>query len=161
VLAAAFTAKAAPISRDRLDELKDRLQTLESMLPTLNEADLDEGLIRDISGHETEGLEVVSEGGSPPSAAMQAWARELPVGSWFQLQYRNRLETVQLAWTGARHQMLLFVSPQGRAVLFPLQRLAAYLQANLIRPAQEEALTVRATRDALARLERDPEALLR
>ncbi|MBB5206242.1 hypothetical protein HNQ51_003587 [Inhella inkyongensis] len=161
VLAAAFTAKAAPISRDRLDELKDRLQTLESMLPTLNEADLDEGLIRDISGQETEGLEVVSEGGSPPSAAMLAWARELPLGSWFQLQYRNRMETVQLAWTGARHQMLLFVSPQGRAVLFPLQRLAAYLQAHLIRPAQDEALTVRATRDALARLERDPEALLR
>ncbi len=160
-LAAAFTAKAAPIPRDRLEELMDRLQTLESMLPGLSDIDLDEGLLRDISGHETEGLEVVGEGGSPPSPAMLAWARELPVGSWYRLQFRGRSETVQLAWAGARHQMLLFVSPQGRAVLFPLQRLAAFLQASLMQPAQDESVTVKATRDALARLESDPEQLLR
>lgn len=160
-LAAAFTAKAAPIPRDRLEELMDRLQTLESMLPGLSDIELDEGLLRDISGHETEGLEVVGEGGAPPSPAMLAWARELPVGSWYRLQFRGRAETVQLAWAGARHQLLLFVSPQGRAVLFPLQRLAAFLQASLMQPAQDESLTVKATRDALARLEGDPEQLLR
>ena len=160
-LAAAFTAKAAPIPRDRLEELMDRLQTLESMLPGLNDMELDEGLLRDISGHETEGLEVVGEGGSPPTPAMLAWARELPVGSWYRLQFRGRTDTVQLAWAGARHQMLLFVSPEGRAVLFPLQRLAAFLQASLLQPAQDESLTVKATRDALARLEGDPEQLLR
>ncbi|WP_374438446.1 DUF1631 family protein [Inhella sp.] len=160
-LAAAFTAKAAPIPRERLEELMDRLQTLESMLPGLSDIDLDEGLLRDISGHETEGLEVVGEGGSPPSPAMLAWARELPVGSWYRLQFRGRSETVQLAWAGARHQLLLFVSPQGRAVLFPLQRLAAFLQASLMQPAQDESVTVKATRDALARLESDPEQLLR
>lgn len=160
-LAAAFTAKAAPIPNDRLEELMDRLQTLESMLPGLSEIDLDEGLLRDISGHETEGLEVVSEGGTPPTQAMLAWARELPVGSWFQLQFRGRTESVQLAWAGARHQLLLFVSSSGHAVLFPLHRLAAFLQASLIQPAQDETLTVRATRDALAKLELDPEQLLR
>lgn len=160
-LAAAFTAKAAPIPREHLEELMDRLQALESMLPSLADIDLDEGLLRDISGHETEGLEVVGEGGSPPSAAMLAWARELPVGSWYRLQFRGRIETMQLAWAGARHQLLLFVSSQGRAVLFPLHRLAAFLQASLIQPAQDESLTVKATRDALARLEGDPEQLLR
>jgi Protein of unknown function (DUF1631) len=92
---------------------------------------------------------------------MLAWARELSVGSWFRLQHRGRSDQVQLAWVGARHQLLLFVSVQGRAVLFPLHRLAAYLQASFLQPAQEETLTVRATRDALAKLEDDPDALLR
>lgn len=161
VLATAFTTKAAPISRDRLDELFERLQTLESMLPNLADIDLDEDLVRDLSGHEREGLEVVAEGGEPPSDAMYAWARELPVGGWFKLQFRGRSDTVQLAWAGGRHALMLFVSPSGRAVLFPLHRLAAYLQAGLLQPAQEETLTVKATRDALARLEGDPAALLK
>ena len=40
------------------------------------------------------------------------------------------------------------------------KRLAAYLQAGLLLPAEEEALTVRATRDALAKLDANPERLL-
>ena len=131
------------------------------MLPNLADIDLDEDLVRDLSGHEREGLEVVAEGGEPPSDAMYAWARELPVGGWFKLQFRGRSDTLQLAWAGGRHALMLFVSPSGRAVLFPLHRLAAYLQAGLLQPAQEETLTVKATRDALARLEGDPAALLK
>lgn len=161
VLATAFTAKAAPIPRERLDELLDRLQTLEAMLPNAADLDLDDDIVRDLSGHERDGLEVVSDGGSTPSAAMLAWARELTVGSWFKLTYRNREDSLQLAWVGARNHLLLFASGQGRAVLFPLHRVAAYLQASLLQPAQEETLTVKATRDALARLDQDPDALLR
>jgi hypothetical protein len=131
------------------------------MLPSLVDIDLDEDMVRDLSGHEREGLEVVSEGGATPSPAMLAWARELTVGSWFRLKYRSTEDTVQLAWVGARNQLLLFASGQGRAVLFPLHRLAAYLQASLLQPAQEETLTVRATRDALAKLDIDPGALQR
>jgi hypothetical protein len=37
---------------------------------------------------------------------------------------------------------------------------AAYLQSGLLLPAEEEALTVRATRDALAKLDANPERLL-
>ncbi len=159
VLATAFTTKAAPISRDRLDELFERLETLEAMLPNLADIDLDEELVRDLSGHEREGLEVVADGGQAPSDAMYAWARELPVGGWFKLQFRGRTDTLQLSWAGARHALLLFVSQEGRAVLFPLHRLAAYLQAGLLQPAQEETLTVKATRDALAKLESHPEVL--
>ena len=40
------------------------------------------------------------------------------------------------------------------------QRLAAYLQAGLLVPTEEEALTVRATRDALERLDANPGRLL-
>ena len=57
-------------------------------------------------------------------------------------------------------QLTLFVSPQGRGVLFQQHRLAAFLQAGLLVPAQDEALTVRATRSAMAKLDGDPSRLL-
>lgn len=159
-LAAAFTAKTAAIPRERLDELMDQLEALEAMLPdTEAGSNLDESLVRDLSGHETEGLEVVAEGGTMPTPAMQAWARELQVGSWYMLDYRGRNEAVQLAWRGMRRQLALFVSPKGRGVLFPLNRMAAFLQAGLLLPAQDESLTVKATRNALAKLEVDPSRL--
>ena len=91
---------------------------------------------------------------------MTAWARELPVGGWYMLEFRGRYESVQLAWHGLRRQLTLFVSPQGRAILFQQPRLAAFLQAGLLLPAEEESLTVRATRDALAKLDADPSRLL-
>ena len=95
-----------------------------------------------------------------PTPAMVAWARELQVGSWYMLDYRNSNEAVQLAWQGLRKQLSLFVTPQGRCVLFHQQRLAAFLQAGLLLPAQDESLTVRATRTALAKLDADPSRLL-
>ena len=45
-------------------------------------------------------------------------------------------------------------------MLFQQHRLASYLQAGLIVPAQDEALTVRATRSALAKLDVDASRLL-
>jgi hypothetical protein len=162
-LAAAFTAKTAAIPRERLDELMDQLETLEAMLPEDidGESHVDEMLVRDLSGHESEGMEVVAEGGSAPTPAMVAWARELQVGGWFMLDYRGRNEQVQLAWRGLRKQLALFVTPKGRGVLFSLNRMAAFLQAGLLLPAQDEALTVQATRKALAKLDADPDQLLK
>lgn len=163
-LAAAFTAKTAAIPRERLDELMDQLETLEAMLPEDVEggdSHVDEMLVRDLSGHESEGMEVVAEGGSAPTPAMVAWARELQVGGWFMLDYRGRNEQVQLAWRGLRKQLALFVTPKGRGVLFSLNRMAAFLQAGLLLPAQDEALTVQATRKALAKLDADPGQLLK
>ncbi|MBI3347133.1 MAG: DUF1631 family protein [Burkholderiales bacterium] len=163
-LAAAFTAKTAAIPRERLDELMDQLETLEAMLPEDIEggdSHVDEMLVRDLSGHESDGMEVVAEGGSAPTPAMVAWARELQVGGWFMLDYRGRNEQVQLAWRGLRKQLALFVTPKGRGVLFSLNRMAAFLQAGLLLPAQDEALTVQATRKALAKLDADPDQLLK
>jgi hypothetical protein len=159
-LAAAFTAKAAVIPHDRLEELMARLETLEELLPEAADVEIDESMVLDLSGHESSELEVVGEGGSMPTPAMVAWARELQVGSWYMLDYRGHNEAVQLAWQGLRRQLTLFVSPQGRGILFQQHRLAAFLQAGLIVPAQDEALTVRATRNALAKLDVDPERLL-
>ena len=159
-LAAAFTAKAAVIPNDRLQDLMERLESLEELLPGAEDIEIDESLVLDLSGHESSELEVVSDGGSMPSAPMIAWSRELLVGSWYTLEYRNRHEPVQLAWHGLHRQLSLFVTPKGRCVLFQQQRLAAFLQAGLLLPAQDEALTVKATRNALAKLDADPSRLL-
>jgi hypothetical protein len=159
-LAAAFTAKAAAIPHDRLNDLMARLETLEELLPDAEDVEIDESLVLDLSGHESSELEVVGEGGSMPTPAMLSWARELQVGSWFMLDYRGRQEAVQLAWQGMRRQLTLFVTPQGRGILFQQHRLAAFLQAGLLVPAQDESLTVRATRSALAKLDVDPGRLL-
>lgn len=158
-LAAAFTAKAAVIPHERLQEMMERLETLEELLPEAADISIDEAMVLDLSGHESADLEVVTEGGSLPTQAMVAWARELQVGSWYMLDYRGRNETVQLAWQGLRKQLSLFVGPKGRCVLFQQQRLAAFLQAGLILPAQDESLTVRATRSALAKLDVDASVL--
>jgi len=159
-LAAAFTARTAAIPKERLEQLMTRLETLEELLPDADEMDIDESLVLDLSGHASSELEVVSVGGSMPTPAMVAWARELQVGSWYMLDHSARNESVQLAWRGMRHQLTLFVSPTGRGILFQQQRLAAFLQAGLLVPVQEESLTVRATRSALAKLDVDPSRLL-
>ena len=159
-LAAAFTAKAAAIPDDRLRELMERLETLEELLPDQADVDIDESMVLDLSGHQSAELEVVLDGGSMPTPAMVAWARELQVGSWYMLDRGGHSEAVQLAWHGLRKQLSLFVTPQGRCVLFQQHRLASYLQAGLMLPAQDEALTVRATRSALAKLDVDASRLL-
>lgn len=159
-LAAAFTAKTAAIAPERLEELMGRLETLEELLPDTEDMEIDESLVLDLSGHESSELEVVGEGGSMPTPAMLAWARELQVGGWYMLDYRSRNEAVQLVWQGMRRQLTLFVSPHGRGILFQQNRLAAFLQAGLLVPAQDESLTVRATRSALAKLDVDPSRLL-
>jgi hypothetical protein len=159
-LAAAFSARSAPISSARIQEVTERLEALDDILPNLAHVDLDEQTLRDLSGHESDVLEVVAEGGTMPTPAMVSWARELQVGAWFQLDYRGRQETVQLAWHGMHKQLVLFATPAGRVVLFQLRRLAAFLQAGLLVPLEEESLTTRATREALAKLDADPQRLL-
>jgi hypothetical protein len=159
-LAAAFTAKTATIAPERLEELMGRLETLEELLPDTEDIEIDESMVLDLSGHESAELEVVGEGGSMATPAMLAWAKELQVGGWYMLDYRNRNEPVQLVWQGLRRQLTLFVSPHGRGILFQQNRLAAFLQAGLLVPAQDESLTVRATRSALAKLDVDPTRLL-
>ncbi len=159
-LAAAFTAKAAVIPDERLRELMERLETLEELLPDAADVEIDESMVLDLSGHQSSELEVMLEGGSMPTPAMVAWARELQVGSWYMLDRGGHTEPVQLSWHGLRKQLSLFVTPQGRCILFQQHRLASWLQAGLIVPAQDEALTVRATRSALAKLDVDASRLL-
>jgi hypothetical protein len=159
-LAAAFTAKSAAISKERLAELTQRLETLDELLPDVDDLEIDEAMMLDLADHESAGLEVASEPDAPvPSADAVARTRLLQVGSWHQLDFRGRSEPVQLAWQGLRRQLTMFVSAGGRCVLFPPRELAVYLERQALRPAEDEPLTARATRNVLARLDANPALL--
>jgi hypothetical protein len=137
-----------------------RLETLEDLMPDADGLEIDESLVLDLSAHESSDLEVVGTGGSIPTPAMLAEARELQIGNWFTLNYRGRNDLVQLAWHGMHRQLALFVSSQGRCILFQQPRLAAFLQDGSLEPVQDESLMDRATRSVLAKLEVDPELWL-
>lgn len=66
---------------------------------------------------------------------------------------------MQYAWHSQRKQLHLFAAIDGSTYLLQLRRLGAYLQAGLLVAQEEEGLTVRATRDALAKLGANPERL--
>ncbi len=161
-LADAFMSRTEPISQDSLDRLSERLANLEDYLPAngVGDLDLDNESIEMITGVDASSIEVINQGGSQPTEAMRAWAVELQIGSWFGLDHNGRLNSVQLAWRSERGQLYLFVTNGGRCFLVQANRVAAYLQAGLLVPSEEEALTVRATRDALAKLDANPERLL-
>ncbi len=158
-LTAGFTAKAAPIPQRQLHDMMEQLESLEEMMPDAEDVDIDESMIRDIPGSFDGDLEVVVEGGEGPIPSMVAWARELQVGSWYLLNHGGSERPVQLVWHGMRKQLSLFVAADGHCKLFQQNRLAAYLQAGLLQPAQDEELTIRATRVALDLLNAEPHRL--
>ena len=105
-------------------------------------------------------VEVIATGGSQPPEAIVQWARQLDLGIWFNLEHQGSTVQAQYAWRSARGQLHLFSSSAGKNYLVQTQRLAAYLQAGLLVPLEDEALTVRATREALAKLQVQPGQML-
>lgn len=161
-LADAFMSKTDAISMERIEEMSKRLANLEDYLSDEDVGDLPldtENLVM-MLGIDASDIEVIGDGGSQPSEAMIAWAQELQLGAWFSLDHNSKVSHVQFAWRSDRRQLHLFASTDGRNFLIQARRLAAYLQAGLLVPTEEEALTVRATRDALAKLDANPERLL-
>lgn len=144
-----FTAKAAPLPQRKLQDLMEQLESLEEMMPEGLQIDIDASFVRDIPGASDTELEVVSEGGGEPITAMMSWARELPAGSWYMLKHGGTERPVQLVWQGTRRLLSLFVSAEGKCMLFQLRRLAAYLQSGLMQPAQDEDLTIKGIRGSL------------
>lgn len=161
-LADAFMSRTEAIPQESLDKLSDRLAHLEDYLPEsgVGDLDLDNESIEMITGVDASNIEVIRHGGSQPNEAMRAWALELQIGSWFGLDHNGKLNSVQLAWRSKHGQLYLFVTNGGRCFLIQATRVAAYLQAGLLVPSEDEALTVRATRAALAKLDANPERLL-
>jgi hypothetical protein len=161
-LADAFLSKTQAIPQATIEAMSKRLAHLEDFVANDPATDLplDAQSIELMLGIDASMIEVVADGGSRPSAAMLSWANELQLGNWFALDHNGAVTQVQYAWRSERKQLHLFASPGGRSYLIQARRLAAYLQAGLLLPAEEEALTVRATRDALAKLDANPERLL-
>jgi hypothetical protein len=161
-LADAFLSKTEAISRDQIETMAKRLANLEDFVAADPATDLplDAQNIELMLGIDASTIEVIADGGSRPGVAMLAWVGELQLGNWFALDHNGAVVQVQYVWRSDRKQLHLFAAPAGRSYLVQARRLAAYLQSGLLLPAEEEALTVRATRDALAKLDANPERLL-
>jgi hypothetical protein len=161
-LADAFLSKTQAIPQAKIDALAQRLGNLEDFVTEdgLGDLPLDAESIEMMLGIDASDIEVVANGGTKPTAAMVAWAQELQVGSWYALGHNGKVVQVQFAWRSERKHLNLFASAAGKSFLIQGGRLAAYLQAGLLLPQEEEALTIRATRDAMAKLEANPERLL-
>jgi hypothetical protein len=161
-LADAFLSKTQAIPAAQIDAMAKRLAHLEDFVSEdgMGDVPLDAESIELMLGIDPATIDVVANGGSKPTNAMLAWAQELELGSWFTLDHNGKVTKVQFAWRSDRKQLHLFASADGHSYLIQSGRLAAYLQAGLLLPQEEEALTVRATRDALAKLEANPERLL-
>jgi len=162
-LADAFMSKTQTIAQEKIDAMALRLGHLEDFVSEdgMGDLPLDAESMEMMLGIDSATLEVVSAGGSKPTPATVAWAKELELGSWFVLDHLHQLTQVQLAWRSERKHLNLFAAPSGKCFLVQAGRLAGYLQAGLLLPREEETLTVRASRNALAQIESHPERLLR
>ncbi len=161
-LADAFVSKTQAIPAAQIAAMAERLAHLEDFVDddAMGVLPLDAQNIEMMLGIDASNIDVVTDGGSSPSAAMTAWVQELQIGSWFTLDHNGRVVQVQFVWRSARQHLNLFASTDGRSYLIQAARLAAYLQAGLLIPEEQETLTVRATRDALGKLAANPERLL-
>ena len=158
----AFVSRAEGLSAHKLAELARGLAGLEDVVSDDAEGDvlLDPGMIEMMFGVEADALEVIAAGGSQPGEGMLLWARELELGAWFGLDFQGSVSQVQYVWRSRRGQLHLFAAGAGKSYLVQTRRLASYLQAGLLVPVEDEALTVRATREALAKLQAEPAQLL-
>ena len=161
-LADAFMSKTKVIPQEQIEIMAKRLENLEDFISEdgMGDLPLDTESIELMLGIDPATIDVIADGGSKPNNAMVAWASELQLGAWFTLDHNSRVTRVQFAWRSERKHLNLFASVDGHTYLIQAGRLAAYLQAGLLLPQEEETLTVRATRDALAKLEANPERLL-
>jgi Protein of unknown function (DUF1631) len=162
-LAEVFMSKTAAMDHAQVAEIAQRIKHLEDFVSDDDVGDvaLDAESVELMLGIDMSGVEIVSEGGSDATNAMRAWAKELERGSWFHLDYKGSVVRVQYAWQSKRGQLFLFADASGMTYLFQLQRLAAYLQAGLMAPVEDETLTVRATRAALNKIDAQPDRLLK
>lgn len=163
-LSDAFLSKTEAIPQAKIEAMAKRLANLEDFVTDEGDATdlpLDAASIELLLGVDAASLEIVPDtGANKVGEDMVQWAHELQVGTWFMLDHNDRVSQVQFVWRSDRKQLHLFASSDGRSFLIQVGRLASYLQAGLLVPAEEETLTVRATREALAKLDANPERLL-
>ncbi|MEO7242745.1 MAG: DUF1631 family protein [Variovorax sp.] len=164
-LADAFMSKTEAIAPAQIEAMAERLAHIEDLVgdgESAGELTLDAQSIELLLGVDAASIEVIADtgGSGSVSEAMKQWAANIEIGTWFRLDHNSRVTQVQFMWRSERKQLHLFASADGRSYLIQARRLAAYLQANLLVPIEEEALTARATRDALAKLDANPERLL-
>ncbi|MDT0136799.1 DUF1631 family protein [Acidovorax sp. PRC11] len=161
-LADAFLSRTASIPQAHIDAMARRLDHLEDYMSdaTLGEMPLDADYLEMMLGIDASSIHVAADNGTAVDDAALEWAGELQLGDWFTLDHNGASAQVQYAWHSERRQLHFFAAPDGTSYLLQLRRMAAYLRAGLLVPQEEEALTMRATREALAKIDANPERLL-
>ncbi|WP_295548041.1 DUF1631 family protein [uncultured Pseudacidovorax sp.] len=161
-LSDAFTAKTESIPVAQIENLAGRLANLEAVIgdESAEPLALDSTNLELLLGIDVSSMEVLPNNGAEAPPEALEWANALQIGAWFLLDHNGRPSQVQFVWRSKHRQLHLFGSPDGRQFLIQAQRLAAYLHGGLLVPAEEETLTVRATREALAKIDANPERLL-
>jgi hypothetical protein len=163
ILADAFMAKTELIPQEEIDDMARRLERLEDAIrddDAAGDIAIDPANLEMMLGVDVSNFEVLPNSGAQPSVATLAWAKELELADWFVLDHNGKVGPVQLVWRSNRGQLYLFSGDDGCNYLIQSRRVAAYLQAHLLVPSEDEALTVRATREALTKLDANPERLL-
>lgn len=160
-LADAFLSKTESIAQAHIDALAERLARLEDIVTDAAFADmpLNADNVEMLLGIDASALDVLADNGAPVQDAVLAWVQALPLGAWFTLEHNAARVSVQYVWQSARRQLHLFASASGHSYLIQLRRLAAYVQAGLLVGLDEEGLSLRATRDAITKLDANPERL--
>jgi hypothetical protein len=161
-LAQAFLSRAQPLDQDWLAGLTRQLAALEDVLTEgeVGDLELDRDSLELITGVDASDITVLPRTDAPVRPEMRARAAGLEPGAWFELEHNGLVSQVQLVWTSEHRQFYLFVAQARHSYLLQQGRVAVYLQAGLLRPQAAEGLTARATRDALEKLDANPERLL-
>ena len=160
-LAEAFLSKTASIPQEQIEAMTRRLENLEDFIDdeTLGDIPLSAENIELLLGMDASSIHVVADDGAAVQEDMVAWAQALPLGAWFTIEHNGASARVQYVWHSQRKQLHLFAALGGSSYLLQLKPLAGYMQAGLLLAQEEESLTLRATRDALIRLDANPERL--
>ncbi len=161
-LAEAFISKTATIEQSRIDDMAKRLANLEEFISdeSLGDIPLNAENIELLLGIDASAIDVIPDTGAPVQSEALKRAHELPLGTWYTLDHNGGTARVQYVWHSQRKQLHLLIAPSGQNYLFQVRRLAAYMQARLLTPQDVEGITVRATRNVVAKLNANPERLL-
>jgi hypothetical protein len=157
-----FKVRTQAIDAAQLAAISKRLQNLEEFFSDEDLGDLpihpeDLELMLDM---DSQGLTLILQSPAEPGEAAMHWTREIELGKWFALEHMGAKATVQYAWHSDMRQLHLLASADGASYLFQARALAGYLETQKITPLEEEALSVRATRVALDKINAQPESLL-
>lgn len=158
----AFASGTEGLTQSQFQRISQALEGLEDVVSDDARGDimLDPGVVELMFGEDSGSVEVIATGGSAPSQAMLQWAASMELGLWCALDHQERVTRVQYVWRSPRGQLHLFMAGSERSYLVQTRRLASYLQAGLLVPVADEALTVMATRVALEKLQASPADLL-
>ena len=161
-LTAAFMSKTQVISKSRIDAIAKRLGHLEDFISAdgMGNLQLSAESLEVMIGLDAAEIEVLTNPDQNSTEDTTEWTNELHTGEWFTLNHNNVVSQVQYIWRSERQHFHMFTSKANKSFLIQAGRMVAYLRAGLLIPNEEETLTERAARDALAKLQANPERLL-